>query len=329
MAARKNNNTSVQNARCSLHNWRATRWRHVTIACACAARAVLLLSTSCTHSCRLLTRAERLAWTAVTSFASNAPESKMDSTNGTDKNTPAHFQAQCPPPPSPRPGTHIVNTGNGRSVGTAISLQCPSKHRLVGGELKCVMDGASSPRWVGEPSCKPLSLYKDGGFRVAVLASIVSMGIIFIMSLAFITCCILDSVHKNTRKNQRRDSFKRHLEDGMSHYSIEGSSDVQLGEHFSARDADVPENLSGNSPPGWFTYGLGHTKTITPPRPSGFHENQHPIPQKSDLGRPHYVAVSSCCKCSSSGLVWIPSQETDSVWQPPDQKRSLSQMNSK
>ncbi|XP_077403788.1 uncharacterized protein LOC144036771 [Vanacampus margaritifer] len=279
-------------------------------------QVVLLLST-----CTLVQviRAEKLAWTAVTvtPLASKAPESEMDFTNGTDQNKPVHFQAQCPPLPSPRLGTHIINTGNGRSVGTAISLQCPSKHQLVGGELKCVMD-ALSPRWVGEPSCKPLPLYKDGGFRVAVLASIVSMGIIFIMSLAFITCCILDCVQKNTRKSsQRRDSFKRHLEDGMSYFSLEGSCDVQPGECLSPRDTDIPENIGGNSPPQWFTYGLGPTKSPTPPRPSGFYENQHPIAHKSDyaqdFGRPHYVAISSCCKCSSSGLVQIHKQETDLV----------------
>ncbi|XP_061544611.1 uncharacterized protein LOC133409080 isoform X1 [Phycodurus eques] len=253
-------------------------------------------------------------------LASKANESKMDGRmDGSYQINSVHFQDQCPPLPSPRLGNHIINAGNGRSVGTTISLQCPTKHRLVGGELKCVMD-ANRPRWVGEPSCKPLSLYKDSGFRVAVLASIVSIGIIFIMSMMFLTCCILDCVQKNTRKKRGRDSFKRHLEDGMSCYSLEGGCDI-----------DIPENLCDNSPPQWFTYGLGQTNAPTPPRPSGFYDNQHPIPQKSDcvqvLGPPHYIAISPCCKCSSSGLVQIPTEETDLVWQPYSQQLRSTQRN--
>ncbi|XP_061698388.1 uncharacterized protein LOC133512610 [Syngnathoides biaculeatus] len=251
--------------------------------------------------------------------ASKAHESKMDFTDGSYQINSGDFRGECPPPPAPRLGNHIINTGNGRSVGTTISLRCPTKHRLVGGELKCVMD-ANIPRWVGELSCKPLSLFKDSGFRVAVLASIVSVGIILIMSMMFITCCILDCVQKNTKKKQSRDSFKIHFEDGISCYSLEDGC-----------DAVIPENLGDSSPPQWITYGLGQTNTPVRPHPSGFYDNQHPAPQKSDrvqvFGPPHSVAVSSRCKCSSSRLVRIPVEETDLVWQPNTQQLRSTQTN--
>lgn len=49
-----------------------------------------------------------------------------------------------------------------------------------------------------------LAPYEDYGFRVAVLASIVSSAIIFLMSMAFITCCLLDCVKEDKRKKEER-----------------------------------------------------------------------------------------------------------------------------
>ncbi|KAM9351000.1 sushi domain-containing protein 3 [Symphorus nematophorus] len=113
------------------------------------------------------------------------------------------FQAQCTPMPLPALGTQKIIQGNGTTVGTVISLQCPDKHKLVGKELMCVM-GNNSTHWVGETYCKPLSPYEDYGFRVAVLASIVSSAIIFLMSVAFITCCLLDCIKEDKRKQEEK-----------------------------------------------------------------------------------------------------------------------------
>uniref|UniRef100_A0A3Q3EKJ9 Sushi domain-containing protein 3-like n=1 Tax=Labrus bergylta TaxID=56723 RepID=A0A3Q3EKJ9_9LABR len=113
-------------------------------------------------------------------------------------------QNQCTPMPLPALGTQKIIQGNGTNVGTIISLQCPAKHKLMGGELTCVL-GPNSTQWVGQNYCKPLSPFEDYGFRVAVLASIVSSAIIFFMSMAFITCCLLDCIKEDKRKQHESD----------------------------------------------------------------------------------------------------------------------------
>ncbi|XP_041860965.1 sushi domain-containing protein 3 [Melanotaenia boesemani] len=163
--------------------------------------------------------------------ASVADVSRTDFTNRDNsrvrKNT-GHPQAQCTPMPLPALGTQRIIQGNGTNVGTVISLQCPAKHKLVGNELTCVLDN-NSPHWVGETYCKPLSPYEDYGFRVAVLASIISSGIILLMSMAFITCCLLDCIKENKRKKEERESDvwhfeeqEQHRDDSRSHYSHKG-----------------------------------------------------------------------------------------------------------
>ncbi|XP_034393872.1 uncharacterized protein LOC117733976 [Cyclopterus lumpus] len=139
-------------------------------------------------------------------------------------------QAQCTPMPLPALGTQRIIQGNGTTVGTVISLQCPDKHTLVGRQLMCVMD-TNSTHWVGDTYCKPLSPFEDYGFRVAVLASIVSLAIIFFMSVAFITCCLLDCIKEDKRKNHESttesemwqwEEQPQHQGDNRSRYSHKG-----------------------------------------------------------------------------------------------------------
>ncbi|XP_031172507.1 sushi domain-containing protein 3 [Sander lucioperca] len=151
--------------------------------------------------------------------ASIADVSRTDFTNkddSRDRNKSGQNQAQCTPMPLPVLGTQRIIQGNGTTVGTVISLQCPAKHKLVGSELMCVL-GANSTQWVGENYCTPLSPYEDYGFRVAVLASIVSLAIIFFMSVAFITCCLLDCIKEDKRKKHDRESDMWHWEEQAQH----------------------------------------------------------------------------------------------------------------
>ncbi|KAM9786014.1 uncharacterized protein susd3 [Neosynchiropus ocellatus] len=122
--------------------------------------------------------------------------------NSWQRSNASHPRKQCSPFPLPALGTQRIIQGNGTNVGTVISLQCPALHKLVGSELKCVMS-SNATTWVGAPYCKPLS--SDFGFRVAVLASIVSSGIILFMSVVFITCCWLDCLKESDRKQKERE----------------------------------------------------------------------------------------------------------------------------
>ncbi|KAM9429677.1 uncharacterized protein ACWYII_017696 isoform 3-T3 [Salvelinus alpinus] len=47
---------------------------------------------------------------------------------------------------------------------------------------------------------------EDFGFRVAVVASIISCAIILLMSIAFITCCLLDCVTEEEKKKEERET---------------------------------------------------------------------------------------------------------------------------
>uniref|UniRef100_A0A8C7MCF7 Uncharacterized LOC109869115 n=1 Tax=Oncorhynchus kisutch TaxID=8019 RepID=A0A8C7MCF7_ONCKI len=125
-----------------------------------------------------------------------------------------NYTGQCTPMPLPALGTQRIIQGNGTNVGTVITLQCPSRHHLVGGsEVSCVW-GSNSTQWSGgSPWCKPLSMSDDFGFSVAVVSSIISCAIILLMSMAFITCCLLDCVKEEERKKEERWEEERGKEE--------------------------------------------------------------------------------------------------------------------
>lgn len=115
------------------------------------------------------------------------------------------FPTQCSPMPLPALGFQRIIHGNGTNVGTVIALHCPDKHKLIGDSVKCVMD-TNSTYWVGETYCKPLSYNEVYGFQLAVILSTVSLAIIFLMSVAFLVCCLLNCIDKSKRKEMDRES---------------------------------------------------------------------------------------------------------------------------
>ncbi|KAM9855455.1 uncharacterized protein susd3 isoform 2-T2 [Aulostomus maculatus] len=254
-----------------------------------------------------------------------------------------HSQAQCTPVPLPALGTQRIIQGNGTDVGTVISLQCPAKHKLIGSELMCVTD-TNSTHWVGETYCKPLSPYEEYGFRVAVLASIASSAIILFMSLAFITCCVLDSIKEDKRKKQERESAMwqwqeqaRH-QDHRSHFIHSGrnnnnnNSQEKMLSLWDTHNPLLCDNIPVCRCHLQYAYGPVCTYDPTPPHSAlpGLSYVQPLIPPDCAQisGPPQYFrATPSSCQTMSPGLVQISALGPSSVWQYGGQQSSLSEMN--
>ncbi|XP_044067934.1 sushi domain-containing protein 3 [Siniperca chuatsi] len=281
--------------------------------------------------------------------ASIADVSRTDFTNkddSRDRIKSGQPQAQCAPMPLPALGTQRIIQGNGTNVGTVISLQCPAKHKLIGSELMCVM-GTNSTHWVGETYCKPLSSYGDYGFRVAVLASIVSSAIIFFMSMAFITCCLIDCIKEDKRKKQERESDvwqweeqAQHQEDNRSHYSHKGRNNNNNTQEkvLSLWDTGNPhicDNMQACRCHQQYAYAPVCTYGPTPPLSAlpGHDYDQPLLPRNPESAQisgppPQYFGPSQLsCQPTGPGLVQISAVGPGLVWQYGGQQSSLSELN--
>ncbi|KAM9475646.1 sushi domain-containing protein 3 [Clarias gariepinus] len=111
---------------------------------------------------------------------------------------------QCTVMKNPQFGTFKLVTGNGTSVGTVMTLSCQITFKAFsGGHVSCVQDSNGTQWTGGKPECRPI-LYEYDGFRLAVLLSIVSVAIIMLMSIWFITSCLLNIVKKEKMKQHER-----------------------------------------------------------------------------------------------------------------------------
>ncbi|KTG32532.1 hypothetical protein cypCar_00025237 [Cyprinus carpio] len=76
-----------------------------------------------------------------------------------------------------------------RGVGSVIELQCPSTPTAVKRQSACPAS---------------LSRFEDDGFRLALLVSFISLAIILIMSIIFITFCLVRHVKREERRKLER-----------------------------------------------------------------------------------------------------------------------------
>ncbi|XP_051509263.1 sushi domain-containing protein 3-like [Myxocyprinus asiaticus] len=137
----------------------------------------------------------------------------------------------CAPLLSPVIGSLKLVSGDGTSVGTVMTLQCPSRHRAVSGShISCVWS-SNSTHWIGgTPECKPLSRFEDEGFRLALLISFISTAIVLFMSIIFITSCLVSLVRQDERKKMKR-ARKREEAEFWQQIDIEGLEQQTEGLH--------------------------------------------------------------------------------------------------
>ncbi|XP_006922870.2 sushi domain-containing protein 3 isoform X1 [Pteropus alecto] len=116
--------------------------------------------------------------------------------------SPGNSTGTCIQVQPPSRGTLQVLRGDGTSVGTVIVFHCPTGHQMVGsGLLTCAWKGSVAEWSSGTPVCKSMMPHETFGFKVAVIASIVSCAIILLMSMAFLTCCLLKCMKRSERRH--------------------------------------------------------------------------------------------------------------------------------
>ncbi|ELV14100.1 sushi domain-containing protein 3 [Tupaia chinensis] len=157
---------------------------------------------------------------------------------GNSTGTCTHLQ----PPPQ---GTLQVLRGDGTAVGTVLVFRCPSGHQMVGSSLlTCTWKGSLAEWSSGTPLCKSVPPHETFGFKVAVIASIVSCAIILLMSMAFLTCCLLKCVKKGGQPRPDRTAQLWHQLRGEDLETVQAA-------YLSLKGLNANNsNASGSSKPG-------------------------------------------------------------------------------
>uniref|UniRef100_A0A8C2BAE6 Si:ch211-242e8.1 n=1 Tax=Cyprinus carpio TaxID=7962 RepID=A0A8C2BAE6_CYPCA len=110
----------------------------------------------------------------------------------------------------PRRGSYYVEHGTGVSVGSMLVFWCKEGYQLVGHEkITCILH-AGVPRWSSYlPVCESIPRSNDQGLHIALLVSVVSGVVIFVMTVCFIICCCQECMRKKKEKLRMGRSRRR------------------------------------------------------------------------------------------------------------------------
>ncbi|KAF7248712.1 Sushi domain-containing protein 3 [Varanus komodoensis] len=114
----------------------------------------------------------------------------------------ANLSVQCTTLFPPSHGFYFIAEGSGSNLGSVITYWCKEGYQLVGnGKLTCLLKGSISYWSHSPPHCEVIPKPQDKGFRVAVIASLISGVIIVTMLISFAVCCLRDRMLKETARN--------------------------------------------------------------------------------------------------------------------------------
>ncbi|XP_036134412.1 sushi domain-containing protein 3 isoform X2 [Molossus molossus] len=200
---------------------------------------------------------------------------------------PGNSTGTCAQVQPPQRGTLQVLRGDGTSVGTIIVLHCPSGHQMTGsGLLTCTWKGSIAEWSSGTPVCKSLTPHETFGFRVAVIASIVSSAVILLMSMAFLTCCLRKCLKTEQQRSDRT---------------------AQLWPQLRAEDLETVQSTY----PGLRGLNNSSGGVESRSRPGGAHDN-HSFAIDHCQGTRELAGVA----CSVDKDPWTPSSAACSPWAP-------------
>ncbi|CAM4468894.1 uncharacterized protein LOC125630034 [Caretta caretta] len=156
--------------------------------------ALCMLAWSCLHFAWSDAISSGATFTGAGSIGRGFPS---DVTNRTDVRS--NLSVQCVTLLPPPYGSYYIEKGTGLSLGSVIVYWCREGYQLVGSEkLACLLRDSTSYWSQPAPHCEAIPKPLDKGFRVAVIASLISGVIILTMSVSFAACCLRDRLLRNS-----------------------------------------------------------------------------------------------------------------------------------
>ncbi|XP_077791007.1 uncharacterized protein LOC144328981 [Podarcis muralis] len=185
-------------------------------------------------SCLEFTLSEALeSLTTIPGEEAGVKKFLRDAGNGTIVQ--GNLSAQCTALLPPSYGFYYTEEGSGSSLGSVVTYWCKEGYQLVGKrQLTCLLEGSIFYWSHPPPHCEVIPKPLDKGFRVAVIASLISGVIIVTMSISFAVCCLQDRMlraneHSSDTRGGQRPRRKFKVRRGNSAKQEMGKSRTRFG----------------------------------------------------------------------------------------------------